>query len=177
MTERPPFLYPGPRAALLRRVRSLTIDDLHALDAAVRSLREDKRHRDVEKGFVFAWWDGPRPSREDEEELDDLFADVVTALATGLTGLDVERVAARFAQKPSVFDGIARLFLPPRAKRQVQDASIGLIEDAVAPWDPRLAVVATWNMACAAALRDHLRPATIETLEAAWRQALGEPPI
>jgi len=177
MTGRPPFLYPGPRAALLRRVRSLTVDDLHALDAAVRSLREDKRHRDVEKGFVFAWWDGPHPSSEDEEELNDLFADVVTALATGLTGLDVERVAARFAPKPSVFDGIARLFLPPRAGRQVQDASIGLIEDAVAPWDPRLAVVATWNMACAAALRDHLRPATIETLEAAWRQALGEPPI
>jgi hypothetical protein len=174
--ERRPLLYPGPRAALLRRVRSLTIDDLHALDAAVRALKAEKRHRDIDKGFVFAWWDGPRPTTDDEAELNDLFADVVTNLATGLTGLDVERVAARFAPRESVLDGIARLFLPPRAQHQLQDASIGLIEDAVAPWDPRLAVVATWNMACAAALRQHLLPATVDTLEAAWRRALGEPP-
>jgi hypothetical protein len=32
-------------------------------------------------------------------------------------------------------------------------------------------------MACAAALRDHLSPATIAILQAAWRRALGEPPI
>ncbi len=176
MSERRPFLYPGPRAALLRRIAALTVDDLHGLDAAVRVLKEEKAHRHVDKGFVFAWWDGPRPSSEDEAELDDLFGDVVTALATGLTGLDVERVAARFARKPSGLDGLSRLFFPPRQKRQVQDASIGLIEDALAPWDPRLAIVATWNMACAAALRGHLPPATVETLEAAWRRALGEPP-
>jgi hypothetical protein len=52
-----------------------------------------------------------------------------------------------------------------------------LIEDTLAPWDPRRAVVATWNMACAAALRDHLPAAMVATLEAAWRGALGEPPI
>jgi hypothetical protein len=175
MSERRPFLSPGPRAVLLRAVGAISIDDLHGLDSAVLALRDEKR-RDVDKGFVFAWWEGPPLATEDEEELNDLFADVVTALATGLTGLDVERVAARFAQKPSVLDGIARLFLPPRAKRRLQDASIGLIEDAVAPWDPRLAIVATWNMACAAALREHLSAATVEKLEAAWRRALGDVP-
>ena len=176
MSDRRPFLYPGPRAALLRRVGSLTPDDLHALDAAVRGLGAEKQHRRIDKGFVFAWWEGPRPAKDDEEELNDLFADVVTAIATGLTGLDVERVAARFARKPSAFDGISRVFFPPTAKRQAQDASIGLIEDALAPWKPRLAIVATWNMACAAALREHLSAPTVVTLEAAWRRALGDPP-
>ena len=39
MSDLPPLLYPGPRAALLRRVRALTPAELHALDAAVRELR------------------------------------------------------------------------------------------------------------------------------------------
>jgi hypothetical protein len=162
--------------ALLRRVRSLTVDDLHALDAAVRALAVERQHKHIDKGYVFAWWDGPLPNRQLQDELDDLFADVIIALAGGLTGLDVERVAAQFAPKPSMLDGITRLFLPPRPRRQVQDASIGLIDSAVAPWDPRLAVVATWNMACAVALRGHLRETTATTLEAAWRRALGELP-
>ena len=69
------------------------------------------------------------------------------------------------------------MFNPPRPSRRLQDASIGLIEDTLAPWDPRRAIVATWNMGCAAALRDHLPPATIEKLELPWRRALGEPPL
>lgn len=177
MTERTPFLYPGPRAALLGRVRALTIDDLHALDDAVRSLVAGKAHRHVDKGFLFAWWEGPRLRGEEDREMQDLFAAVLAALAGGLTNLDVERIGARFAPKPSVLGSLAQAVFPIRPSRRLQDASIGLIEDAVAPWDPRLAVVATWNMACAAALRDHLPAATVATLEAAWRRALGEPPI
>jgi hypothetical protein len=162
--------------ALLRRVRTLTLDDLHALDDAVRALAAERAHKDIDKGYVYAWWNGPLPRREDQDELDELFADVVIALAGGLTGLDVERVAAQFAPKPSILDGLTRLFLPPRPRRQIQDASIGLIDNAVAPWDPRLAVVATWNMACAVALREHLKESTRATLEAAWRRAIGELP-
>lgn len=177
MTERPPFLYAGPRAALLGRVRALTIDDLHALDAAVRSLVAGKAHRHVDKGFLFAWWEGPRLRGEEDREMQDLFAAVLAALAGGLTGLDVERIGARFAPKPTGLASLTQVFFPPSQSRRLQDASIGLIEDAVAPWDSRLAVIAVWNMACAAALRDHLAPATIATLQAAWRHALGEPPI
>lgn len=177
VTERPPFLYPGPRAALLGRVRVLTVDELRALDAAVRSLVDGKAHRHVDKGVLFAWWDGPRLQGDEERELQDLFTAVLVTLAGGLSGLDVERVAARFEPKPSALDALARAFLPARGGRHLQDTSIGLIEDAVAPWDPRLAVVATWNMACAAALRDHLPAAMVATLEAAWRGALGDPPI
>lgn len=177
MTERPPFLYPGPRATLLGRVRALTIDDLRALDAAVRSLAAEKVHRHVDKGVLFAWWDGPKLRGDEERELNDLFATVLAALASGLTDLDVERIGARFVPKPTGLASLAQVFFPARQGHRLQDASIGLIEDAVAPWDPRLAVIATWNMACAAAFRDHLPPATVATLEAAWRRALGEPPI
>lgn len=176
MTERPPFLYPGPRAALLGRVHALTIDDLRALDAAVRSLVAEKAHRHVDKGVLFAWWEGPRLRGDEERELHDLFAAVLAALAGGLTDLDVERFAARFAAKPTILGSFAQAILPVHHSRRLQDASIGLIEDAVAPWDPRLAVIATWNMACAAALRDYLPATTVATLEAAWRRALGEPP-
>jgi hypothetical protein len=176
MTERPPLLAPATRAAILRRIHALRVEDLHALDGALAEVIAERRHQRAAKGYFFAWWDGPRLPREDEEALDDLFADALTALAEGLTGLDVERMAARFAPRPSVLDGLARLFRAPRPKRQLQDASISLIEDAVAPWDPRRAIVATWNMACAVTLRRHLPAATRETLEAAWRRALGDPP-
>lgn len=177
MTERPPILYPGPRAALLGRVRALTIDDLRGLDAAVRSLAAGKAHRHVDKGVLFAWWDGPRLRDDEDRELQDLFAAVLAALAGGLTDLDVERIGERLAPKPTGLASLTHVFFPARPSRRLQHVSIGLIEDAVAPWDPHLAVIATWNMACAAAFRDHLPAATVATLEAAWRLALGEPPI
>lgn len=177
MSERRPFLYPGPRAALLHRVGALTVDDLHGLDAAVRALVATKAYKHVDKGFLFAWWDGPRIHHDDELELNDLFSALLVALASGLTGLDVEYVGARFAPKPSISESLFRAFSTARPSRRLQDASIGLIEDALAPWDGRLAIVATWNMACAAALRDLIPAATVETLEAAWRRAQGEPPI
>ncbi len=175
-TERPPFLDPGARAALLGRVRALTLDDLRALDAAVRSLAAGKAHPHVDKGFLFAWWGGPRLRGDEDRELQDLFAAVLAALAGGLTNLDVASLGARFAPKPTGLASLTQVFFPARESRRLQDVSIGLIEDTLAPWDPRRAVVATWNMACAAALRDHLPAATVVTLEAAWRQALGEPP-
>ena len=177
MTERPPFLYAGPRAALLRRVRAVTVDDLHALDAAVGSLIVEKAHRRADKGFLYAWWEGPRLRDDEDREMQDLFAAVLAALAGGLTDVDVERFGTRLAAKPTGLASFSQVFFPPSQTRRLQDASIGLIEDALAPWNPRRAVVAIWNMACAGALRSHLSPATVATLEAAWRRALGDPPI
>ena len=177
MTERPPFLYPGPRAALLRRITALTVDDLHGLDAAVRALAVEKAHKHADKGFFFAWWEGPEATEDERLELEDLFSAVLVAIASGLTGIDVEKVGARFARKPSWSDSIMRVILPPRRSRQLQDASIGLIEDHLAPWDPRKAIVGTWNMACAAALRDRVPATTLTVLEAPWRRALGDPPV
>jgi hypothetical protein len=177
MTERRPFLYPGPQAALLRRVATLTVEDLHALDTAVRALAAEKVHKQVDKGFLFAWWEGPDLREDERMELEDLFSAVLVALASGLTDIDVERVGARFAPKPSISASLTRWFSSPRRSRQLQDVSIGLIEDHVAPWDPRRAVTATWNMVCAAALQDHVPAATLAVLEAPWRRALGDPPV
>jgi hypothetical protein len=175
-SEREPILYPGPRHMLLRRVAALTVDDLHALDAAVRALAAEKSHKHVDKGYFFAWWDGPRIDRDGERELEDLFASVLAAIATGLTGLDVERLAGTFAKKKSTGLEVFAEMLMPRRSHELQDAAIALIEGHVAPWDPRLAIVATWNMVCARALGAHLPVATLETLVAPWRRAIGEPP-
>lgn len=175
MTEGPLLLYPGPRNALLRRIAALTTDELHALDAAVRELAAAKSHRHVDKGIHFAWWSGPRLPKELERELDDLFPAVLAALAEGLTGVDVQRVSRLTPQKTGL-EALTAMFLRPRPPNPVQEISVHLIEEHVAPWDPRLAIIATWNVACAAALRGRLPDAAIETLEAAWRRAIGDPP-
>ncbi len=129
-------------------------------------------------GFWMAWYEGPRLTTAEDAELGDLFARVVVAMAGALTGLDVERIAARpsDAQQRGAFGDLARFLRHASPDRSYQDAAIGLIESAVAPWDPRLAIVACWNVACATTLRPHLPARVVDVLEAAWRRALGEPP-
>jgi len=178
-SERDPLLFPGPRAALLGRLSQLTVEDLHALDAAVLALRDEKPYRKrVDKGFWLAWYEGPRLKRAEGDELQDLFGHVVVAIAGGLTGLDVERFGVRLGdgQQGGAIGDLMRLLRPSSANRPLQSAAIGLIEDAVAPWDPRLAIVACWNVACAATLRKYLPVEVVEVLEGAWRRAIGEPP-
>lgn len=178
-SERGPLLFPGPRAALLGRMSQLTVEDLHALDAAVLALRDEKPYRKrVDKGFWLAWYEGPRLTRAEGDELQDLFGHVVVAIAGGLTGLDVERFGVRLGdgQQGGAIGDLMRLLRPSSANRPLQGAAIGLIEDAVAPWDPRLAIVACWNVACAATLRKHLPVEVVNVLEGAWRRAIGEPP-
>ena len=178
-SERGPLLFPGPRAALLGRLSQLTVEDLHALDAAVLALRDEKPYRKrVDKGFWLAWYEGPRLTRAEGDELQDLFGHVVVAIAGGLTGLDVERFGVRLGdgQQGGAIGDLMRLLRPSSANRPLQSAAIGLIEDAVAPWDPRLAIVACWNLACAATLRKHLPVEVVDVLEGAWRRAIGEPP-
>jgi hypothetical protein len=178
-SERDPLLFPGPRAALLGRLSQLTVEDLHALDAAVLALRDEKPYRKrVDKGFWLAWYEGPRLTRAEGEELQDLFGQVVVAIAGGLTGLDVERFGVRLGdgQQGGAIGDLMRLLRPSSSNRPLQSAAIGLIEDAVAPWDPRLAIVACWNVACAATLRKYLPVEVVEVLEGAWRRAIGEPP-
>lgn len=178
-TGRDPLLLPAPRAALLRRLRELTVDDLHALDAAVRALRDEKPYaKRVHLGFWLAWYEGPRLAKEQGAEVGDLFVQVMVAIAGGLTGLDVERYGARLggAQQGGFLGDLRRLMRPEWGNQRLQNAAIGLIQDAVAPWDPRLALVACWNVACSAVLRTHLAPEIVDVLESAWRRALGEPP-
>jgi hypothetical protein len=178
MHDHPPLIEPGPRYRVLTRIGALTVADLHALDEAVEALLAERSHRHIDKGFYFAWWDGPNLPRELEDEVQALFADVLVALARGLTGIDVEQVAPQLNRKRGGFglDGLLDVFMRPQPSRRSQDAAIALLEGHVAPWDPRRAVVATWNMVCAVALRGHLREPARATLEAAWRRALGDLP-
>jgi hypothetical protein len=176
---RDPLLLPGPRAALLGRLGQLTVEDLHGLDAAVRALREEKPYRKrVDMGFWLGWYEGPRLTPAEGGELRDLFVRVVAAIAGGLTGLDVERFGARprGGQPGGVFGDLTRLLRPSSADLALQDAALELIRGAVAPWDPRLAIVACWNVACAATLRTHLPVGVVDVLEGAWRRVFGEPP-
>ncbi len=181
LEEGPLLIYPGPRAALLGRLGKVTLDELHALEDAVRDLAKAKELRGrVDRGFWYAWHDGLELPREEQAQIGDLFADVMMAIAGGVVGLDVERFGARLGARSrdagGAFGGLLGFLRqrPPSQRRQ--EMAIDLINDAAAPWDPRLGVVACWNVACAAALRRRLRPPTVEALEAAWRTALGEPP-
>ena len=174
-----PLLASGPLSAVLERLGRLTVDDLHRLDEAVRAASAEKRyHGRVDRGFWLAWYQGPRLTTSEGRELADMFPAVVVAIASGVTGLDVNRLGARLGggDRPGIFGDLARLVRPGSSNRPLQHAAIALIEDAAAPWDPRLAIIACWNVTCAATLRAHLPAPVLDVLERAWRQALGEPP-
>ena len=178
-SDRTSVLDPGPRAALLGALRRLTLDDLHALDSAIQELGTEKPYRSrVDKGYWLAWYDGPRLTKAESWELDDLFVNVVVAIAAGVTGLDVERFGPGLeaGRQAGIFGDLTRLVRRGSANHPLQHAAIGLIEGAAAPWDPRLGIIACWNVACAVTLRRHLATETIMVLEGAWRRAVGEPP-
>jgi hypothetical protein len=180
MAELPPLLYAGPRAALLRRLAELRQSDLVLLDAAIRELAGEKRLRNrVDRGFWFAWYEGPRLDSRHETEIKELFTDVVVAVATGVAQLDVARFAAGLRPQPQGLGGILGGiggWLGGNSRRGLDNVAIRIIEDAVAPWDPRLGVLAAWNASCAVALRRILDPPVEEILAGPWRKALGDLP-
>jgi hypothetical protein len=182
--EHQPLLYPGPEAALTRRLGRLTLEELHGLEEAVVRRRAERPFKGrVDRGFWFAWHDGLNLSRPEQDEIQQLFSAVMVAISVALTGLDVERFGARLGGGSSWGSGggggIGAIFSAIRSKSDVerrQETAIGLIHDATAPWNPRLALMACWNVTCAAAVRRRVKPQTVEALEVAWRDVLGEPP-
>ncbi len=179
MDDDRPLLYAGPRRALLARLGRVTLDELHALDAAATELGRAKEGRGrADRGFWYAWHDGLNLDREHQAEIHELFSDVMVALASALTGIDVARFGVGLAASGGggALGGIFDMFRAKTPAQRRQETAIGLINDAAAPWNPRVGVVACWNVACAAALRRRLRPETVDILEAPWRAALGEPP-
>lgn len=172
-----PFDPEGRTGPLLARFRRLHRDDLEALDRSVQALvATEGRHHRSDLGFRYAWYEGPPLSHAETAALDRLFRDVCAAVATGVTGFD----AAAFDERPSDRGGgfgfLARWFTPPSANGSHEDAALEVLAVACRPFDPRRAIVACWNVACAAAMRGHLAPDVVTVLEAAWRGALGEPP-
>jgi hypothetical protein len=162
---------------IARRYASLRVEDLKALAAAVEELAREREYRKkVNLGFWFAWYDGPRLNRVEEGEVDDLFTEVVVAIASGVTGLDVARFGTRL--RPSAEGPLERLtsFFTGRPSHPLQDAAVGLMDDACAPWDPRLGFIAAWNAACAVAFRGRIPEPTERILGAAWRAVFGDLP-
>jgi hypothetical protein len=177
MSETPPLLYGGPRHAIACRYATLRVEDLKALAAAVEELAGQREYRKkVSLGFWFAWYEGPRLSRAEEREVDDLFTEIAVAIATGVTGLDVARFGTRL--RPQSEGPLERLtaFFTGRPSHPLQDAAVALMDDACAPWDPRLGFIACWNAACAVAFRGRIPERTERILGAAWRAVFGNLP-
>jgi hypothetical protein len=177
MSEPPPLLYGGPRHAISRRFAGLQVEDLRALEAAVLELAREREYRKkVDHGFWYAWYDGPRLGRDEEREVSDLFTEVAVAIATGLTGLDVARYGARL--RPASEGPLERLtaFFTGRPSHPLQDAAVALMDDACAPWDPRLGFIAAWNAACAIAFRGRIPERSERILVAAWLKVFDELP-
>jgi hypothetical protein len=177
MSEPPPLLYGGPRHAIARRYATLSVEDLKALEGAVEELAREREYRKkVDLGFWFAWYDGPRLSRAEEDEVGSLFTEVAVAIATGVTGLDVARFGTRL--RPQSEGPLERLtsFFTGRPSHPLQDAAVGLMDDACAPWDPRFGFIAAWNAACAVAFRGRIPERTETILGAAWRAVFGDLP-
>jgi len=179
MSEPPPLLYGGPRNAILRRYAALTVDDLRELAAAIERLAAERHdHKRVDHGFWYAWYAGPKLTPAETAEIEHLFTDVLVAIASGLSGLDVARFGARLGGTATqgALGWLSSLWAP-RPGRRMQEAAIGLIEETCAPWQPRLGVIAAWNAACAVALRGRISAETETILAAPWRSVFGELPV
>lgn len=167
------------RSVFLTRAGSLTKAELLALGTAVDALVAEGGDRELlTKGFFFAWYKGPGLSSDDNAALNALFADVVVAIARSITDVDAWAMTAGRSseQRPGFLAAFLSLFTQKSRSGEVEDLAIRLIEGAVAPVDPRIALVAAWNAACAVALHGRLDPPVDETLGAAWRRTIGELP-
>lgn len=171
-------LDPGQRVGpLLARYRWLRREDLEALDRSVQALvAAEGRHHRSDLGFRYAWYEGPPLSYAETAALDELFRQVCAAIATGVTGFDASAFDEPSSDRAGASSFLTRWFTPPYAKGAHDDKALEVLTVACRPFDPRRAVVACWNLACAAAMGGHLAPDVVVTLEAAWRNALGEPP-
>ncbi|MEI8332325.1 MAG: hypothetical protein WCH74_00585 [Chloroflexota bacterium] len=167
------------RAAFVTRAGSLTKSELLALGTAVEALvAEGGDAERLTKGFFFAWYKGPSLSSDDNAALNDLFIDVVVAIARSITDVDPWAMTAGrpSGQRPGFAAAFLELFTRKTRDGEVESFAIRLVERAVAPVDPRVALVAAWNASCAVALHGRLDPPVEETLGAAWRRAIGDLP-
>jgi hypothetical protein len=167
------------RATFLNRLGTITKAELLALDRAVDDLvAEGGDEKHLRKGFFFAWYHGPKLTAEDEGALNALFVDVLVAIARGITDVDAWAMTKGRAtsQRPGLLGSLLEVFSMRSPSREVEDLAIKLIEGAVMPFDPRVAIVSAWNAACAVVLHGRLDATTDEVLGAAWRRTIGDLP-
>jgi hypothetical protein len=174
----PPERRAWERERFLARIRGMSRAEVIALGDAVDALvAEGGDAKKLTRGFFLAWYEGPRLDKEETAELDQLFVDIVVALATGLAGVDPHVMADPGGGRRGAGIAFLAALFPSRGASELTDVSIRLIRGATQPVDPRRAVVAAWNTGCAIALRGRLDAGVEATLTAAWRRGVGDLPV
>jgi hypothetical protein len=174
----PPERRAWERERFLARIRGMSLAEVVALGDAVDTLiSEGGDAKKLTRGFFLAWYEGPRLGREETAELDQLFVDVVVAMAIGLAGVDPRDMADSTDGRRGAGTAFLAALFPSRGASELTDVSIRLIRSVTAPADPKRAVVAAWNAGCAIALRGRLAEDVEATLTAAWRRGVGDLPV
>jgi hypothetical protein len=184
MSESTPRPGPAPerriweRERFLARVRSMSRAEVIALGDAVGSLVAEGGDRNrLTRGFALAWFTGPRLSDQETRVLDQLFIDIILAMAVAVSGVDPHVVAGSADRTRGAGASFLDVLFPRRQSNGLTEVSLRLIDSALAPVDPQHAIVATYNAGCAIALRDRIAPDVEPVLTAAWRRAFGELPV
>jgi len=174
----PPERRAWERERFLARVRGMSRAEVLALGDAVTTLvAEGGDAKKLRRGFFLAWYAGPKLDGDETADLDRLFVDIVGALATGLSGVDPHAMADTADGRRGAGATFLTALFPSRAASDLTDISVRLIRGALAPIDPKPAIVAAWNTGCAIALRGRLAPDVEATLTAAWLRGVGELPV
>lgn len=164
------------RDLFLARVASLSRAQVLALGEAVGALvAEGADRRRTTKGYLFAWYEGPRISDAERFVFGAYFEEVLASLAAAVSGTD-PRMLLPDQPRQSLTDAIAGIFMPRREWTELGEMASRLFERGVAPTDPRPIIVATWNAGAAVWMRGRLEPRLEAALTAPWRRAVGDLP-
>ncbi|MCU0506390.1 MAG: hypothetical protein MUE82_11600 [Chloroflexi bacterium] len=170
----------GPERDLrlfLAHVASLSREQVLGLGEATTALVAEGADRErTTKGYLFAWYEGPRLSDQESRAFGNYFQEVVAALAIAVSGTDPHMLVPARSQKGGLTGAIKELFLPYQERNELGEFAVRILETSLAPTDPRPIIVAAWNAGSAVWMAGRI-PAGIEaTLSAPWRRAVGDPP-
>jgi hypothetical protein len=165
------------RRLFLARVASLTREEVLALGEAVTTLVAEGADRGkTTKGYLFAWYEGPRLSDAESRSFGSYFQEVMAALALAVSGTDPHLLVPDRRQKGGLTESIKELFLPYQERNELGDFAVRILEKSVSPVDARPIIVAAWNAGCAVWMRGRVTPEIEAALTAPWRLAVGDLP-
>ncbi len=165
------------RRMFLAHVARLERDQVLALATATQALVAEGADKEkTTKGYLFAWYEGPRLADQERYAFGAFFQEVVAALASALTGTDPHALVPPRPQRSTLMESVRNLFLPRREWNELGDIAIRLVENSIAPEPAQPVVTATWNAASAVWMRGRIPPELEAILVAPWVRAVGEPP-
>ena len=171
---------PGSERALrlfLARAASLSHDQVIALGEAVPALVAEGADRErTTKGYLFAWYEGPRLSDAESRSFGNYFQEVVAALALAASGTNPHMLVPERRPKGGLTESIKQLFLPYQERNELGEFAVRILETSVSPAEPRPIIVAGWNAGCAVWMRGRVSPDIEAALSAPWRRAVGDLP-